>query len=631
MNRSTLKGKFSKVSIMMLAVLLVAFFFGCNAPQNTPEQMDESGNYTALAAYGATIKYVPANLPGSGVPVVVAMHGCSQSATDYQVSTGWNKVADQFKFIVIYPHKTSGTILNCWDHANTSTGDPTNDMNYILSEINKVKTAHPNVDSTRIFVTGLSSGGGLAYCFAEQHYDKIAGFAPMAAPVCKNKYGNPKDAKMIIWHSTSDSASAGTIGFPRFGDRYTGATKTITNGKLKEGHSGHKYEAYTKNGEAVVGMVTMSMSHGIAVDPGSGEDQGGDSSKGFTYDMDIHSSYYTAKFWGLDGGSVIPGDPSVTLTSPAKGASVAGTISITADATDKEGIAKVEFFVGGALKCTDTTAPYSCSLDTTGYAEGTSLQISALAYDTDNKTAADALTVTVRNTFSCQEYTAKNVDHVAAGRAETYTQYTLAYAKTVGAGNDLGQLGTTTYSATTTVAETSPGYFIKGNCPVNPGNDSTPPAVSISAPADGASIAGTVTIKANATDNVGVTKVEFYINGFMVSADTTAPYEYAFDTTTVANLPHTLSAKAFDAAGNVAEASIGVTINNGGFVCKTYTAKNTEHVAAGRAVTYKQFYSTYVKTVGSGESLGSLGSTWYSATTSVKETSPGYFAKGTCN
>ena len=72
---------------------------------------------------------------------------------------------------------------------------------------------------------------------------------------------------------------------------------------------------------------------------------------------------------------------------------------------------------------------------------------------------------------SCNEYTAKNITHVEQGRAETYLLYGfIKKVKTIGAGDDLGYLGSIYYSTTTTVAETTPGYFIKGKCPVVTGN-----------------------------------------------------------------------------------------------------------------------------------------------------------------
>ena len=85
--------------------------------------------------------------------------------------------------------------------------------------------------------------------------------------------------------------------------------------------------------------------------------------------------------------------------------------------------------------------------------------------------------------------------------------------------------------------------------------DTTPPTVSLTAPAHGATVSGTITLSANASDNVGVTRVEFYRDGVLVISDTTSPYSTSFDTTTVTNGSHSFFAKAFDAAGNVATSS----------------------------------------------------------------------------
>src|SRR5581483_7294370 len=95
-------------------------------------------------------------------------------------------------------------------------------------------------------------------------------------------------------------------------------------------------------------------------------------------------------------------------------------------------------------------------------------------------------------------------------------------------------------------------------------NDTTPPTVSITSPSNGATISGTVTVTANASDNVGVAGVQFLLDGAALGAeDTAAPYSVAFDTTKVANGSHTLTARARDAAGNVATSSpVTVTVSN---------------------------------------------------------------------
>src|SRR5581483_4244983 len=66
-----------------------------------------------------------------------------------------------------------------------------------------------------------------------------------------------------------------------------------------------------------------------------------------------------------------------------------------------------------------------------------------------------------------------------------------------------------------------------------PETDSTPPAVSLTAPAGGATVSGSVALSATASDNVGVVGVQFKLDGANLGAeDTTAPYSISWDTTT---------------------------------------------------------------------------------------------------
>ena len=94
--------------------------------------------------------------------------------------------------------------------------------------------------------------------------------------------------------------------------------------------------------------------------------------------------------------------------------------------------------------------------------------------------------------------------------------------------------------------------------------DTTPPTVSITAPASGAKVSGVVAVTASATDNVSVASVQFEIDGAVVgAADLAAPYAYSWDTSKSSNGPHTLTAIATDGAGNSAtSATVAVTVNN---------------------------------------------------------------------
>jgi Concanavalin A-like lectin/glucanases superfamily/Bacterial Ig domain len=95
------------------------------------------------------------------------------------------------------------------------------------------------------------------------------------------------------------------------------------------------------------------------------------------------------------------------------------------------------------------------------------------------------------------------------------------------------------------------------------GVDTTPPTVSVTAPAAGATVSGTVTLTATASDNVGVSSVQFRVDGVDGgSPDTTAPYSVSWNTTMFTNGSHAITAVATDAAGNVGTSTpVGMTVS----------------------------------------------------------------------
>lgn len=102
----------------------------------------------------------------------------------------------------------------------------------------------------------------------------------------------------------------------------------------------------------------------------------------------------------------------------------------------------------------------------------------------------------------------------------------------------------------------------KGTLPGQP-TDTQAPSVSLTAPASGATVNGTTSITATATDNVGVNKVEFLVDGVVKGTSFSSPYSFAWDSRTVANGSHTVAAKAHDSAGNNATtAARTVTVAN---------------------------------------------------------------------
>ena len=92
--------------------------------------------------------------------------------------------------------------------------------------------------------------------------------------------------------------------------------------------------------------------------------------------------------------------------------------------------------------------------------------------------------------------------------------------------------------------------------------DSIPPTIKFSTPTGGTIVSGGVTIATTASDNIGVTRVELYINGMLTKSSTVTPVSYIWDTTTLSSGSYTVSTKAYDAAGNMGQSTIQVMVNN---------------------------------------------------------------------
>lgn len=92
--------------------------------------------------------------------------------------------------------------------------------------------------------------------------------------------------------------------------------------------------------------------------------------------------------------------------------------------------------------------------------------------------------------------------------------------------------------------------------------DTIKPTVALTQPDALATVSGTSVIKATSSDNVGVSKVEFYIQDALKATSTVAPYEYAWDTKSVADGTYTITSKAYDIIGNSSFDTRSVTVKN---------------------------------------------------------------------
>lgn len=288
--------------------------------------------------------------------------------------------------------------------------------------------------------------------------------------------------------------------------------------------------------------------------------------------------------------------PTIAISAPANNASYTKGSTVTVNTTVSDdvggsGIKKVDFIVDNGSPVSDETAPYQHSINTSNMSLGDHT-IRATAYDVaGNSSSSTIITIkitappdTTAPTVSITDpangstkqgtisVTATASDNVGVSRVEFYVDgtkvggnYTTApYTMSLDTkqyANGSKKLTAKAYDAANNVAE-SAVVTININNPVTPPPDSAPPTVSITSPLNNTSQSGTVSIKANATDDIGVTKVDFQIDGQLApnGSDTQAPFEYSLDTKTLSNGSHTLRAVAYDASGKSTPSSI-ITIN----------------------------------------------------------------------
>jgi O-glycosyl hydrolase/predicted secreted protein len=282
--------------------------------------------------------------------------------------------------------------------------------------------------------------------------------------------------------------------------------------------------------------------------------------------------------------------PTVTLTAPASGATVSGTTTVSADATDDVGVAGVQFKLdGNALGSEDVSAPYSVSWTTTATTNGTH-QLTATVRDVaGNSTTSSARTVTVSNggggdtqgptvsltapssgaavsgTVTVSANASDNVgvvgvqfrvDGVNIGTEDTRASYSRSW--------DSSTVGNGTHTLTAVARDAAGNTTTSTARSVTVSNgDTQGPTVSLTSPANGSSVSGSVSVSANAADNVGVVGVQFKLDGSNLgSEDTSSPYSRTWDTTTASSGTHSLTAVARDAAGNTTT-SAGISVSVG--------------------------------------------------------------------
>jgi poly(hydroxyalkanoate) depolymerase family esterase len=206
--------------------------------------------------------FVPSTYRGQAVPLIVMLHGCTQSADDFAAGTRMNVVAEEHQCLVIYPEQSSGANMQkCWNWFNENDqqrdlGEPS-----LIAGITREVMNEYNVDRTRVYVAGLSAGGAAAAILGEVYPDLFAAVGvhsglprgaahdmPSAFAAMRGTSGGGKGKTP----RGSSAARMPTIVF--HGDRDTTVSPTNSQALVLQAASGESYREHEERHQSPGGL-----------------------------------------------------------------------------------------------------------------------------------------------------------------------------------------------------------------------------------------------------------------------------------------------------------------------------------------------------------------------------------------
>jgi len=294
------------------------------------------------------------------LPLVVVLHGCTQTAAGYDLGAGWSTVADRYGFALLMPEqKTSNNGNCCFNWFNPEDiARGSGEALSIRQMIARMVRDH-SIDNKRIFVTGLSAGGAMTAVMLATYPDVFAGGAIIAGL----PYGiatNVQQALSGMFQSPPRPArelgdlvrnvSSHKGPWPKLSVWHGSADKTVNPANadeiVKQWLDVHHLppvpmaestvDGYPRaiwwnaDGETLVESYTITdMAHGTPLGTADNDERYG-AQGAFMIEAGISSSYHIASFFGLTGRAHQPKPapkevsiptaaalPAITLTPPA--------------------------------------------------------------------------------------------------------------------------------------------------------------------------------------------------------------------------------------------------------------------------------------------------------------------------
>jgi feruloyl esterase len=290
------------------------------------------------------LAYVPKYM-GTSRALVVALHGCTQTAAVYDHGSGWSALADTHGFAVLFPEQQHvNNPNNCFNWFLAADTRRDNGEALSIRQMIERMIGDHGIDRRRVFIVGLSAGGAMAAAMLATYPDVFAGGAIIAGL----PYGSAmnvqeafeamakgSDRSARAWGDLVREASAHRGAWPKISVWHGMADGIVNPGNMEDAlkqwsdvHGagaqpriertieGHLHRVWrTEADEDVIEAVSIAgMGHGVPL-ASRGIERCGNAGP-FHFDVGISSSHHILRFWGLAGSSVAAEKEVATQVRP---------------------------------------------------------------------------------------------------------------------------------------------------------------------------------------------------------------------------------------------------------------------------------------------------------------------------
>jgi polyhydroxybutyrate depolymerase len=209
------KKSINKIIRLIVLGLIIIFIIGLST------QFKTNGRIISSAKARKYLLYIPDSYdPARATPLVISIHGFVQWPAHQQSMTGWNKLADEHGFLVVYPQGTGFPLRWNTGPSSDGTASTNQDLRFISDLIDHLAQTY-NIDPGRIYANGMSNGGGMSDLLACDLSQKIAAIGGVAgAYLYPGEDCHPAHPMPVIAFHGVEDAIVPYFGGPSRDDRF---------------------------------------------------------------------------------------------------------------------------------------------------------------------------------------------------------------------------------------------------------------------------------------------------------------------------------------------------------------------------------------------------------------------------